>query len=354
MIDGPPLLDAALDAALDACMGDCDGDGFPAGPDCNDRDPTVNPGAIDICNTIDDDCSGMADEMAATFDPGTGAVDVSATFVTGTMAAPVAYTPPSAGTLRLCGAGPYYAQITTAVDLVVDGRGIGNTIVAGGGVARPFTVTGGKLTITDLHVRDGLAVAAPSCGGFANAGGAVACTSAMLTIERTRISASSAMAGGGLATCGCTTSITDAVITGSQATNGAGILMADGLATITTSEISDNAATGSGGGIAVVNGGAQLTLGNSLVTRNTALLGGGIYSEKSLTCSSTVAGTHGVLANAGGSGVWIALGTFASTGCDFGTTAATNNLPNDVRPSQGAGVDFGDNATFSCTATACN
>lgn len=42
---------------------DGDGDGFPQSSDCRDDDPLINPGAAEICgNTIDEDCSGVADE----------------------------------------------------------------------------------------------------------------------------------------------------------------------------------------------------------------------------------------------------------------------------------------------------
>ena len=45
---------------------DADGDGYQdalhGGNDCDDSDPTVNPAADEVCNGIDDDCSGSADD----------------------------------------------------------------------------------------------------------------------------------------------------------------------------------------------------------------------------------------------------------------------------------------------------
>jgi len=49
------------------CCFDQDGDQFGAGggcrgPDCNDADEGVNAGALEVCNAMDDDCDGVADE----------------------------------------------------------------------------------------------------------------------------------------------------------------------------------------------------------------------------------------------------------------------------------------------------
>ncbi len=50
---------------------DADGDGYPAGQDCDDGDPTVYPGADETCDfdrpdgSVDNDCDGEVDEDAA-------------------------------------------------------------------------------------------------------------------------------------------------------------------------------------------------------------------------------------------------------------------------------------------------
>src|SRR5437764_8702459 len=50
--------------------GDTDGDGYtPAQGDCNDCDPNMNPGAIEIAGDgKDNDCDGMVDETEAACD----------------------------------------------------------------------------------------------------------------------------------------------------------------------------------------------------------------------------------------------------------------------------------------------
>jgi len=64
--DAKQVMINALEWALDpvVCDEDCDGyDGVACGgPDCDDGDPAVNPGADELCNGIDDDCDGTVDE----------------------------------------------------------------------------------------------------------------------------------------------------------------------------------------------------------------------------------------------------------------------------------------------------
>ena len=46
---------------------DADGDGFLACEECDDADPTVSPGGVELCNGLDDDCDGVvpSDEVDA-------------------------------------------------------------------------------------------------------------------------------------------------------------------------------------------------------------------------------------------------------------------------------------------------
>ena len=61
--DRPTTLADGL-GCLDPDYGDEDEDGFTScfGIDCNDADPSVYPGADEVCNFVDDDCDGEIDE----------------------------------------------------------------------------------------------------------------------------------------------------------------------------------------------------------------------------------------------------------------------------------------------------
>ncbi len=62
---------AAPDDDPGACMKDDDGDeygdatppgGVTAGNDCDDTDPRIHPGAIEVCDGVDNNCDGTTDE----------------------------------------------------------------------------------------------------------------------------------------------------------------------------------------------------------------------------------------------------------------------------------------------------
>ncbi len=63
--DSTPMRIALSATAVDPCV-DNDGDGYgtdcPTGPDCNDENRGIHPGAAELCNGLDDDCDDAADE----------------------------------------------------------------------------------------------------------------------------------------------------------------------------------------------------------------------------------------------------------------------------------------------------
>ena len=60
--------DGRIDCTDPCCVGrpgcfDGDGDGFsPNSGDCDDDDPAVHPGALEVCDGVDNDCNGLIDE----------------------------------------------------------------------------------------------------------------------------------------------------------------------------------------------------------------------------------------------------------------------------------------------------
>ena len=57
------------------CLDDLDNDGYTVATDCDDSDAAVNPGAEEVCNGVDDDCSGLTDGEEA-IDADTWAADL--------------------------------------------------------------------------------------------------------------------------------------------------------------------------------------------------------------------------------------------------------------------------------------
>ncbi len=96
---GAPEWDCSdpVDYNCDGSVGyaDADADGFAACEDCDDADPAVNPDAFEICNDVDDDCDGGVDVDASNADTWYGDADGDGhggvTFIVEACEAPAGY-----------------------------------------------------------------------------------------------------------------------------------------------------------------------------------------------------------------------------------------------------------------------
>jgi hypothetical protein len=65
LVSNADQLDTDGDGHGDSCDEDDDGDGSPDSEDCAPLDPGIRPGAVELCNNVDDDCDGGTDEEDA-------------------------------------------------------------------------------------------------------------------------------------------------------------------------------------------------------------------------------------------------------------------------------------------------
>ena len=64
----PSQADMDADGIGDACDDDVDGDGFSGTQDCDDFNASIFPNALEICDSLDNDCDGTVDENCSSCD----------------------------------------------------------------------------------------------------------------------------------------------------------------------------------------------------------------------------------------------------------------------------------------------
>ena len=261
----------------DACS-DLDGDGYGdpenllcpyAEPDCQDGDPQVNPGAIEVCdNGIDDDCDTLVDSEQ----PGCRTIRVPSDSPT----IQAGIDDSVDGDVVMVGPGTYLENINLlgkAITLrsesgtdvtIIDGGQAGSVVTCDSGETEETIIDG--FTIRNGNASDGgglyIASSSPvivhctiSTNSASSRGGGIACHMASPSIENCRISENNAFRGGGISCDADSAPATvNCVISGNAAeASGGGIGCSASSPTITNCTITENSTDGpgAGGGISV-------------------------------------------------------------------------------------------------------
>jgi len=377
--------EGALDAAIWYIDDDGDGYGDPKGgttacvqptgtvsdgSDCDDGLSTVNPGAVERCDGVDDDCNDATTDagLASWQADGKDLVDVTAD-VSGTVDAPAVWSLDDPGTLRFCD-GTFYVGLDVHADSTILGMSGDPTAVtldaALGGSVIQIEGEGLTVSLSGLTLTDGVGEVSRTLKD--GVGGGIFCESlstvSTLAVDQVHIEGNQAVYGGGLFAHGCETTLTNTDIAANTANfvGGAGWVM-NGTHFWTNVDISDNSTGSDVGGVYFYEDspGLEVVLDQVDVHDNQApdgvaagisVYGGSLSWSGSSTSSS---GLVGNIADSGAGGIHLDGTDFSASAVDFGEPGtADDNHPADIYlDSAATPYGAGDDATFDCDADAC-
>lgn len=296
------------------------GAGFSTlGDDCADDDPEVFPGAVELCDGIDNSCIGAPDGHVATWFGTDGTItDVSGS--TGELALT------GDGELALCeGLWSFRPSVQPSANVSIRGSGDatldaqsagtavtiganaivqvddieilggsstsnGGNIAIDGGASVTLTnvvVTGGSATLRGggVHMASGssLVITGGSFGAndAGEGGGLYADATATLSATDTLFSTNNANEGGAVFTGTGSSTLSNCTFQDNTAAAGAGIAAAGGTVTLVGGLFQRNVATGNGGGINLAEG-AHLDSDGTDFVDNAAAEGGALYGTSSV------------------------------------------------------------------------
>ena len=286
--------------------------------DCDDADASVYPGAVELCDDVQQDCSDAGwtrDVGVATFYPdGGGYEDWTADLASGLYGATERIVLDTVGELVICD-GTWYVDLEVrSDDVTITGlHGSADTILSGGDDTRVLGIVeeSAKVKVRGLTMTEG-----NGCFG--------AVVSTMI------VSSCSSKGGSGTTTTGSTLRLSDVRIENNNPP----------LLWIAWSMIYST------------NGALELV--DSTVANNTIV---GIEVQgSSLHCTGDPKNDAGIWGNVAGVSMdgYADELLFESEGCDFDGTGGAYTPSYDLQLSSGVSVDwfdFGDDATFSCDAS---
>ena len=253
--------------------------------DCDDDDEKVNPGEVEVCNEVDDDCDASTSSAGmAYWMPDSGAaVDYTSTLAVGTSGSPAVVSWGTDGTLNLC-QGTWYVDATVAgATLTINGiDGSGAVVLDGDFSNRMLDIeSGSNVTLSGLTF---------SSGSTSGDGGAVRVEDAELQgSDLVFDSNASDGYGGGLFALASTVDLADCVFEDNESEAGGGLLMEDSSdLTVERCRFTDNVSE-FGGGLNIYDG-STMTLSDGTFSGNEAgSYGGGIrcFAGTSISVSDT-------------------------------------------------------------------
>ena len=304
---------------------DGDGDGFIEPADCDDANAAVFPGALELCDGLDNDCDAATSEE--------GQIRVNGLPGVTTVAQAVS-TAPYGAVVELC-AGIYPVNnVALPTGITLRGQGPTQTIVDGGGLGRVFSLAADRVTIEGMTIQGGRL----SARGDTGAGLAIGCPgfpcdpSQRIVVRNVAFRGHSSPFGvgaavsisGPISTAGDSTLTLDDCVFEQNTSAGAALNVAGSVVTVINTSFRDNTSTQDGGAIDVYEG---------------------VVDGHGLTFHNNEAGSYG-----GAISVFYG-GTFECFGCDFGF-GATENTPDDIATYDGAirqYTAYGAGASMTCS-----
>jgi predicted outer membrane repeat protein len=273
---------------------DTDGDGLGAGDpyqactqpaessaitgDCDDGDPNTFPGAPELCDGIDNTCTGSSEAGTASFEDMAGNwTDQTLDLGAGTEKAPAAMRYDVPGTLHVC-TGVWYAHLSFDADIIIIGNvDPGAVVLSGAERGRVITVDAAdaNIELTGVTLER----------GAADAGAAIWMEGGSLTVRESVLwFHSSTGSGGAIWHSGGTTSVSDTEIRACSAGDRGGALyLSDGELLATGLELRDHSAETSGGAVHAEN--TTLVFAMSEVSSNTSGTDGGALAIRDATAT---------------------------------------------------------------------
>ncbi len=327
-------IDSTCDGG-EACWLDGDGDGWPSAAvlpsddvacddfgeaptravDCDDAVASVHPEGSEVCNDIDDDCSGTVDDN---------------------------------GLVSL----PDGRTYSTLADALADATA-GEEVVVCDGVYRESVAISQTLSLRSLHGAETTTIDASSLGA-AVVVGADRVTLDGFTFTGGVGHGSTGTEGGGLYLAGSELSIENCIVSGNSADRGGGVAVY-GSASFVDVELSGNVAGDVGGAVYVVG---RVHLDEAMVSGNSAARGGAfgigdVGREQSGAIELVGGSVEGNSATVRAGGAYLDLGTLSVDGTSFGATTGNGAASIVVRMGD-TFVDVDDpgpEALLTCSTT---